>query len=148
MTILLHGTTPPHPVYGSWTFAALAKKYETNIPKIHLIVGNRLTQYVGAAKAFKALSDATSQALYDIYKSNTSYFTESNLDIADIETFKQNYSVPLRDFNTAGVVTAHLGQLLNRMNESIYEVYGQNVQIDRGRINDCLSAVDAVIKKL
>lgn len=98
MTILLHGTNPPHPIYGSWTFAAMAQKYQTNISKIHLIIGNRLTQYSGAAKASKALSDATSQGLYSTYQK--------------------------------------------------YPVHGTNVQIDRGRINDCLSAIDNVIDML
>lgn len=148
MTILLHGTNPPHPIYGSWTFAAMAQKYQTNIPKIHLIIGNRLTQYSGAAKAFKALSDATSQGLYSIYQKNPNYFTPRGFSINDINDFKQNYAITLRDFNTAGIVTAHLGRLLNNMTESIYPVHGTNIQIDRGRINDCLSAIDNVIDML
>ncbi|EEF75161.1 ParA family protein [Phocaeicola coprophilus] len=148
MTILLHGTNPPHPVYGSWTFAAMAQKYGINIPKIHLIIGNRLTQYSGAAKAFKALSDATSQALFTIYQNNPDYFTPRSVQINDIETFKRYYSISLRDFNTAGIVTAHLGRLLNKMSENIYTIHGTNVQIDRGRINDCRDAIDAILRML
>lgn len=145
MTILLHGTNPPHPVYGAWTFAAMAQKYNTNIPKIHLIIGNRLTQYAGAAKAFKALSDATSQALFSIYQANPNYFTSRNVVINNIDDFRRYYSIPLRDFNTAGVVTAHLGRLLSRMTERVYSVHGIDVQIDRGRINDCLDAIDNIL---
>lgn len=148
MTILLHGTTPPHPVYGSWTFAAMAQRFKTNIPKIHLIIGNRLTQYSGAAKAFKALSDATSQALFNIYQTNPDYFTSRSTISNNIDEFRLNYSIALRDFNTAGVVTAHLGRLLNDMTESIYSVHGTDVQIDRGRIKDCLNAIDEVLNKL
>ena len=148
MTILLHGTNPPHPVYGSWTFAAMAQKFGTNIPQIHLIIGNRLTQYAGAAKAFRALSDATSQALFAIYQTNPNYFTSRNITINNIEDFKQHYSIALRDFNTAGVVTAHLGRLLNNMTETVYSVHGTNVQIDRGRINECLSAIDNILTML
>ncbi len=48
MFILLHGQNPPHPVYGSWTFASRAQQYGIHVPHIHLIVGNRLTQYQGA----------------------------------------------------------------------------------------------------
>lgn len=148
MTILLHGTNPPHPVYGSWTFASLAQKHGTNIPQIHLIIGNRLTQYVGAATAFRALSDATSQTLYAIYQNNPNYFTPRQIAINNIDEFKDNYSIALRDFNTAGIVTAHLGRLLNNMTESNYSVHGQTVQLDRGRINECLTAVDNVLSFL
>ena len=148
MTILLHGTNPPHPVYGSWTFAAMAKKYNTNIPKIHLIIGNRLTQYAGTARAYRAMSDATSQALYNIYQSSPNYFSPRSQAINNVDEFKQSYSVALRDFNTAGVVTAHLGRLLSHMNENVYSVYGTAVQIDRGRINDCLAAIDNILSIL
>lgn len=148
MTILLHGTNPPHPIFGAFTFASQAQKYKTNIPKIHLIVGNRLTQYSGAATAFRALSDATSQALFAIHTSNPDYFSLSSNGISNIDDFKSQYSVPLRDFNTAGVVASHLGQLLSNMKESTYQVHGQTVQIDKQRINDCLSAIDNLILKL
>ena len=67
MIALLHGTNPPHPIYGSWTFAEVAKQRNVKIPQIHLLIGNRLTQFEGPAAAFAALSDATATALYDIY---------------------------------------------------------------------------------
>jgi len=64
MFILLHGQTPPHPIYGSWTYAAQAIRNGIPVPAIHVIVGNRLTQYEGAAAAFSALSDATADTLF------------------------------------------------------------------------------------
>jgi cellulose biosynthesis protein BcsQ len=45
MFILLHGQTPPHPIYGSWTYAARAQTYGISVPTIHIVVGNRLTQF-------------------------------------------------------------------------------------------------------
>lgn len=71
-----------------------------------LLIGNRLTQFEGPATA---LSDATSKALYDIYKQNPSYFVKATKIISTKEQFRNYYSIPLRDFNTAGVVCAHLG---------------------------------------
>lgn len=148
MTILLHGTNPPHPIYGSWTFAALAQRHNTNIPKIHIAVGNRLTQYDGAATAFSALSDATAQTLYSIYITNPNYFTPCANPINNVQDFKDNYAVALRDFNTSGVVTSHLGQRLNQMSGGYYQVYGQRVQINRARVDECLNAVDSIIHRL
>ena len=43
MLALLHGTNPPHSIYGSWTFVEMAKKQKLSVPKIHLLIGNRLT---------------------------------------------------------------------------------------------------------
>jgi hypothetical protein len=35
MLLLFHGQTPPHPVYGAWTFAAKAPQQGVPVPRIH-----------------------------------------------------------------------------------------------------------------
>lgn len=148
MTILLHGSNPPHPVYGSWTFASKANQYNIPIPRIHLIVGNRFTQYGGAATAFTAMSDATAEQLYSIYCQSPQYFTTPMNQINSVRDFRNEFSVSLRDFNTSGVVTAHEGNLLSKMTSGIHPVYNEDVTLDNRRISDCLQAVDEVIVKL
>ena len=148
MAILLHGTNPPHPIYGAWTFATRAAQFNTTIPEIHLLIGNRLTQFEGAANAFNALSDASIEALYHIYQSNPAYFTGRTVQIDGLHDFRTHYSALLRDFNTAGVVTAHLGNRLSRMRANYYLVHNQEVQVNRQRIEECLEAVDAIIARI
>lgn len=148
MAILLHGTNPPHPIYGTWTFAAQATQHGVQIPAIHLIVGNRLTQYVGASAAFGALSDATANTLYSLYNTNPNYFTPRATVPTNLIRFKENYSIPLRDFNTAGVVSAHLGRRLSSMTQGYYPVHGSNVKVNAEPVSECLTAVDAVIDLL
>jgi cellulose biosynthesis protein BcsQ len=148
MAILLHGTVPPHPIYGAWTYATKAAQFGTNVPQIHLLIGNRLTQFEGAANAFNALSDASIEALYSIYRANPGYFTSRPSPITNIEEFRNNYSALLRDFNTAGVVTAHLGNRLSQMRAVYYPVHGQEVQLNKQRIDECLQAVDSIISRI
>jgi len=146
MFILLHGQTPPHPIYGSWTFAAQAQKYKLDVPKIHVIVGNRLTQYEGAATAFAALSDATADTLYTAYQKHKMYFTRKQNKVNDIKEFRNLYSVALRDFNTAGVVSAHLGKPLSQMKQEYYSVHGTRVKVNAERVKECAEALDKLIK--
>lgn len=148
MFILLHGQTPPHPVYGSWTFASRAPTFGITIPQIHLVVGNRLTQYQGAATAFAALSDATADTLFHAYQSHPKYFTSRNSVPTNVQEFRNLYSVPLRDFNTAGVVAAHLGQRLSKLTGRHYPVHGEQVQLVRDRIEECIAAIDTVTAML
>jgi len=144
MFILLHGHTPPHPVYGSWTFATRAQTYNIGVPQIHVVVGNRLTQYQGAAAAFSALSDATADTLFAAYQSHPQYFTPRPVPSVTVANFRNNYSVALRDFNTAGVVAAHLGQRLSQMVGGYYPVHGQQVQINSERVTECINALDVL----
>jgi hypothetical protein len=148
MAILLHGTNPPHPIYGAWTFATKAGQFHTNVPLIHLLIGNRLTQFEGAANAFNALSDASVHALYNIYAANPGYFTARPIPTNNIQDFRTNYSALLRDFNTAGVVTAHLGNRLSQMRANYYPVHGQQVQLNKQRIDECLDAVDSILARI
>lgn len=148
MAILLHGSNPPHPVYGSWTFATKAVLFGVAVPKIHLIVGNRITQYDGAARAFRALSDATANQLYSLFQTSPAFFSQPAVAINNVTDFRDYYSVSLRDFNTCGVVAANQGNLLSRMNGGQYMVHGVNVLLDPRRINDCKDAIDEVIAKL
>ena len=148
MFVLLHGQQPPHPIYGAWTFAARAHQHNIDAPLIHLIVGNRLTQYGGAAVAFAALSDATADTLYTAFQTHPAYFTQRGVAPNSRDLFREAYSVPLRDFNTAGVVAAHLGARLSQMNGGYYNVHGVEVQINRERVEECLTAIDGVVNQL
>lgn len=148
MFILLHGQNPPHPIYGSWTYAARAQQHGITVPQIHLIVGNRLTQYGGAAAAFRALSDATADTLFTAFTNHPTYFTSRNPTPTTLSEFRDAYSKPLRDFNTAGVVSAHLGQRLSQLNGGYHNVHGGQVQLHNDRITECRQAIDAVIGQL
>ena len=145
MFILLHGQTPPHPVYGSWTYAAQAQKWDLPIPEIHVIVGNRLTQYEGAATAFSALSDATADTLYEAYQKHPNYFSAREEKPRTLAEFRAAYSVALRDFNTAGVVSAHLGKPLSQMQQGYYPVHGIDVKVNADRVEECSRALDGLI---
>ncbi len=148
MVALLHGTNPPHPIYGSWTYAKMAQDQGVVVPKIHLLIGNRLTQFKGSATAFKALSDATSTSLYEIYREHPEYFVESAEILESEEKFTEYYSKPLRDFNSAGVVCAHLGKLLSAMKQGYYTVYSERAKVNAEKIRECKNAIDEIITRL
>lgn len=146
MFILLHGQIPPHPIYGTWTYASQAQKHGLKVPQIHVIVGNRLTQYDGAATAFKALSDATADTLFSAFNTHSNYFTATpKKPLKSLQDFRSHYSVALRDFNTAGVVAAHLGRPLSTMEQGYYDVHGQQVKVNADRVNECMQALDELM---
>lgn len=146
--ILLHGQNPPHPIYGSWTYAARAASHGMVVPQIHVIVGNRLTQYDGAASAFGALSDATADTLFHAYRNFPGYFTNRGRSAQNVQDFREIYSIALRDFNTAGVVSAHLGRPLSHLSGGHHLVHGHQVQINSERVGECKRAVDNLIGML
>ena len=144
---LLHGTTPPHTFFGNYTFAAKAALRGIVIPKFHMAIGNRFTQYKGAAAAFGAFSDATADQLYHEYVANPSRFSPRSINIQNKADFLNAYVGELRDFNTAGVVAAHHGSPLSRMKQDYYPVHGNpDVKVNRQQINAGLTAIDSVTR--
>jgi hypothetical protein len=111
-------------------------------------VGNRLTQYQGAAKAFAALSDATANTLFTAFQAHPQYFTPRETRPETLKAFRDTYSIALRDFNTAGVVASHCGQRLSQLAGIHYDVYGTQVQLVKDRIGECLDAINNVVDLL
>ncbi|RYZ91203.1 MAG: ParA family protein [Proteobacteria bacterium] len=148
MFTLIYGANPPHPIYGAYTFANKANQLNLPRPVVHLIVGNRLTQNMGAAAAFEAVSDATAESLFYAYQQNPGHFTPYAKLLKTINAFRTAYSLPLRDFNTAGVVAAHSGRPLSNLPSGNYDVYGTNVQVSVVRVRECLDAIDNVVARL
>lgn len=148
MFILLYGMSPPHPIYGNFTFAFKAQNSGLPRPLMHMIIGNRLTQYVGAATAFQSLSDATADELFQQFNMNSHRFVHRAATINSVNEFRQQYSRPLRDFNTVGVVAAHNGLPLSALQQRHYPVHGGNVRINMRDVTLCQQALDDVVATL
>ncbi len=80
-----------------------------------------------------------------MFSSNPYYFTNRATCISSISEFRSEFSKPLRDFNTAGVVCAHLGKLLSSMKQGYYSIYNTEVKVNADKIEECTRAIDEII---
>lgn len=143
---LLYGTNPPHPFFGNYTFAAKAAIRQMPIPQVHLAIGNRFTQFKGAAAAFEAFSDATADQLYSEYQTNPGRFSFRPFIASNRDEFLSMYVGQLRDFNTAGVVAAHHGTPLSKMRQNYYPVHSDpDVKVNKEQLVVGLNAIDSVV---
>jgi cellulose biosynthesis protein BcsQ len=145
---LLYGAGKANPVYDKFTFRHQTRTNNLKAPLCHLFIGNRFTQYEGSATAFSALSDAVSAELFDIYKQSPQHFTTPTAPPKTQRGFNKAFTVDVRDFNTAGVVAAHLGQRLRTLPGGDYEVHGKSVHVKTDRITECADSVDGVVAKI
>ncbi len=146
---LLYGTVPPHPFFGNYTFAAKADNRKITIPQVHLAIGNRFTQFKGAAAAFQAFSDATADQLWAEFQSNPHRFTARAVIPGNRDLFLKDYVGELRDFNTAGVVAAHHGTPMSRMRQDYYPVHSDpDVKVNKSQLKAGLDAVDSVVDRI
>lgn len=145
---LIWGTSIEHPVYGKYTFASKAKAHNLQLPKITYLLGNRFTQKKGAAHAFKALSNEALNKMYEEFIKNPDKFETPAFSISNINNFERNYSIELRDFNSAGVVAANQGLPLSKMDKHTYEVYGEIIQVAKDQRELCKETIENLVNKL
>ncbi|MBE9185031.1 AAA family ATPase [Microcoleus sp. LEGE 07076] len=146
---LIWGSERTHPVYGNYTFAGKVDTFKMERPKIALLLGNRFTQKMGAAHAFKALSQEAVKKMFLEYKQNKSRFVENPLNIETQQEFERAYSCELRDFNSAGVVAANQGLPLSKMlDQGRYTVYEQEIQVSKIQRDLCHEVIEALVARL
>lgn len=145
---LLYGVGKANPVYDKFTFRQQTQDAKLQAPRCHLFVGNRFTQYKGSAKAYSALSEAVGDELYSIYGKTPTFFTPRTTNTDNRKDFLSRYTVDVRDFNTAGVVAAHKGVLLSSLKDGCYDVHGQQVEVRKDRIKECVDSVAAVCDRI
>jgi cellulose biosynthesis protein BcsQ len=146
---LIWGSEKKHPVYGKYTFASKVDSFGMERPRIALLLGNRFTQKLGAAHAFKALSQEAVRKMFAEYQKNTDRFVDGELHNYNQAQFEAAYSCELRDFNSAGVVSANQGLPLSQMLDTRrYTVYNQEIQVSEDQRQLCHDVIQGLVAKL
>ncbi len=136
---LIYGLHLPSPIYAQHSFATKLRSERRVLPKVHLIVKNRLTQYMGPASAYSAVLKTIDDQLQDLLNSNPEIFTFSSVvdGVADV-----------RDFQTTGVVAFAKGQSFSSLAAGRHNISGRRVQITESYRRQAADAVDAFVKLL
>jgi cellulose biosynthesis protein BcsQ len=136
---LIYGLKLPSEIYAAYMFATKLKSAGRNLPKVHLIVRNRLTQYMGAASAYAAVLQAIQADLQSLLKTNPELFTFKKVD--------QGF-VDIRDFQTTGVVAFAKGQPFSHVRAGKQSVNGHRVQVKQDYLDNCVASLEALAKAL
>ncbi|KTD64489.1 ParA family protein [Legionella spiritensis] len=136
---LIYGLKLPSEIYSTYAFSAKLKNAERALPKIHLIVKNRLTQYMGPASAYDAVLNNIKNDISVLLKGTPNIFTAENID----ECF-----IDVRDFQTAGVIAFARGLPFSKLKAGKQTVNGHRVQVkEEYRIN-CLAAIKNLVSHI
>lgn len=137
---LIYGLKLPSEIYARHSFATQLEHTNHALPKIHLIVKNRLTQYmVKPASGYAAVLDAIENDVLSLRTAHPNIFSF---------TKKSAGFVNVRDFQTTGVVAAARGMPMYTLREKRYEVFDQRIQVNRDQIDLSIEHIDDVVSRL
>lgn len=136
---LIYGVKLPSEVYAKYTFARKLGDAERQLPKVHLILKNRLTQYMGSASAYAAVLSGIDSDLKALIKSHDQFFTFKDITKGIVD---------VRDFGTTGVVAFSRGYPFAAMQTGKLTISGQRVQVKSEYKQQAITAIDEIVSKL
>lgn len=97
------------------TFTKQVTTYEMEVPKIFEIVFNNFTVNAGIATAFGSLRSELTEFCYEQFTAFPELFAPSDVTPDTVEAWREVYVSDVKDFHTAGKVSASLGIPLHRL---------------------------------
>ena len=136
---LVYGLKLPSDIYATYAFATRLRSAGRELPQVHMIAKNRLTQYMGPASAYSAVLRSIDQDVEKLIKSNPEIFTFKRI---------KDGVVNVRDFQTTGVVAFAKGTPLYSLATGKRDVLGHRVVVNEEYKANCVEAMNGLVAKL
>lgn len=132
------------------TFTRQIQTFQLNLPKIFELPFNNFTVNAGVATAFDAVREELIDYVYQQYSADPSIFWPLDGTIRGKTDFESLYISNVKDFHTAGKVSASLGIPMHRLPRQTNYVMpnGDNVNIPNKNYAVSLNHVHEFVQKL
>jgi cellulose biosynthesis protein BcsQ len=136
---LIYGFKLPSPIYSSYAFATKLNAAKRALPKVHLIVKNRITQYMGPASAYEEVLSSIDADIAALLTSHPSTFS-----------FKKpiDGAVDVRDFQTTGVVAFAKGCPFYALPTGKLDIRGRRITVKQDYLDNCIDSINGLVNKL
>lgn len=136
---LVYGLKLPSEIYSKYAFAEKLKEVDMPLPKVYMILKNRLTQYMGAASAYATVLQEIDKDVLSLLKTYPDMFAFKTLDMGIID---------VRDFQTTGVVSAARGCPLRKLKSGRLELMGKRVTVREEYRQNCIDNIETIVTRM
>ncbi len=137
---LIFGLKLPSEIYASYAFATKLQQANRSLPKVHLIVRNRITQYMmSPASAYAAVFNAIKNDISSLLKTHPTIFSFQSIDKGFAE---------VRDFQTTGVVAFAKGLPFSQLQATKQSINGHRVQVKQEYLENSRNAIEELVNHL
>ncbi len=136
---LIYGLKLPSEIYSRYAFAEKLKEAGMDLPKVYMVLKNRLTQYMGAASAYSTVLKEIDKDVISLKETYPDIFEFSSLADGIID---------VRDFQTTGVVSSARGCPFNKLRAGRLELLGKRVAVKEEYRKNCIDNVEFIISKM
>lgn len=136
---LIFGLKLPSEIYASYAFDTKLKNAMRPLPKVHLIVKNRITQYMGPASAYDAVLSAIQKEIQSLLKTNPEIFS--------FTTTGEGF-VDVMDFQTTGVIAFAKGLPFSKVKVGKQSIGTHRVQVKLEYLKNSQKNIEKLVSKL
>ena len=115
------------------------QQFRLPIPKIYCYIGNRLTQYVRSASAFRTVVHEIGNEIWSVWQNNPNIFhihpAGSGIP-TNRSAFNRMFQYEIVDANTASVVSSSLGIPMVRLTSGSRVVAGRSVMVNQSQLDN------------
>jgi len=126
-------------------------RFRLPIPKIYCYIGNRLTQYIKSAKAFRTVVNEIGNEIWSVWKVNSNVFHvhPSGAAIPSRRSgFVEMFQFEIVDANTASVVSSSLGIPINRLTAGLYPIAGKKSMVNQSQLDKQQPNIKALVEAI
>ena len=141
--------------YRQYMFCSKATRYNLRLPKINLLVNNRVKMYnTRAIAAFCAMGKQNLKVLFEAYMQNQAHkqcFSACERQINDEDAFAKQYFIDLHDFHSTAIISLHIGcplSVLKGMKGKAKISEEFEAKIDGSSLATYITTLEALIQKL
>lgn len=135
---LVYGLKLPSEIYTRYAFAERMKEAGKELPKVHMILKNRLTQYMGSGSAYATVLSAIDRDIGIMLRAHPEIFTFSKIE---------DGVTNIRDFQTTGAVSCARGCPLYTLEAGRLDILGQRVQVKEDYRQNCVKNIQEVVAR-
>jgi hypothetical protein len=136
---LIYGIGVPPGITPGVLFSTLFLNTGRTFPKIHQIVKNRLTQYMGSASAYNSILKKIDERIGYYLTNHPQIFSFNSPDSGIME---------VRDFGSTGVASFAHGTPFLNMKSGNYDIEGNETMINKSYIDKCQKDIIKLANRL
>lgn len=134
---LLYGVTRT-PGSQQSQFYLNSQTFRLPIPRIYCYAGNRLTQYVSSAKAFRTVVHEIGDEIWNVWQTNPNIFyihPTGSKSPTRRSAFNKMFQFEIVDANTASVVSSSLGIPIVRLAAGYHDVADKSTAVNQSQLD-------------
>jgi len=135
---LVYGLKLPSDIYSPYAFANKLKSAGRSLPQVHIVIKNRITQYMGSASAYDMILRSIEEDILNLIHSNPDIFTFNQINQGVVE---------VRDFQTTGMIAFARGCPFYSQPSGRLKIGTQRVQVKEEYKQHCINAIDTIVNR-